>query len=227
MKNVYVCTIEGSDRLSLERVNCRGRCPGANGSRGMVGAADAIEMVLDAAGEKIDLVEFVQLIDQFQLGLSRRLGGRARARGGKGRTDRGNLAAQHVAPMHCGPPAQVRGANLSFMTKCGEFLAVGHEFGTFAELGAIDAKNLVVGAGQQGIGGIVIRFVAIPNHDPLKPDDGGFAIFRQRQIDAAAFAIDAAAETDFVTGVLGNDVIAIAAGIEIAGAAAVFDAEAK
>jgi hypothetical protein len=43
------------------------------------------------------------------------------------------------------------------MTKCGEFLAVGHEFGTFAEL---DAKNLVVGAGQQGIGGIVIRFVA-------------------------------------------------------------------
>jgi hypothetical protein len=192
----------------------------------MVGAADAIEMVLDAAGEKIDLVEVVQVIDHFQLGLSCRLGGRARARGGKGRTDRGNRAAQHVAPMHCGPPAQVRGANLSFMTKCGEFLAVGHEFGTFAELGAIDAKNLVVGAGQQGIGGIVIRFVAIPHHDPLKPDDGGFAIFRQRHIDAAAFA-DAAAETDFVTGVFGNDVIAIAAGIEIAGAAAVFDAEAK
>jgi hypothetical protein len=112
------------------------------------------------------------------------------------------------------------------MTKCGEFLAVGHEFGAFAELGAFDARDLVVGAGQQGIGGIVIRFVAIPHHDPLKPDDGGFAIFRQRHIDAAAFA-DAAAETDFVTGVFGNDVIAIAAGIEIAGAVAVFDAEAK
>jgi hypothetical protein len=192
----------------------------------MVGAADAIEMVLDAAGEKIDLVEVVQVIDHFQLGLSCRLGGRARARGGKGRTDRGNRAPQHVTPMHGGPPSQVRGANLSFMTKCGEFLAVGHEFGTFAELVAFDARDIVVGAGQQGIGGVVIRFVAIPHHDPLKPDDGGFAIFRQRHIDAAAFA-DAAAETDFVTGVFGNDVIAIAAGIEIAGAVAVFDAEAK
>ena len=113
------------------------------------------------------------------------------------------------------------------MTKCGEFLAVGHEFGTFAHVSAVDAKNLDVGTGQQGIGGLVIRLVAIPHPDPLKADDGGFFIFRQRHIDAAAFAIDATAEADFVAGIFGKDVVAVAAGIEIAGAVAVFDAEAK
>ena len=90
------------------------------------------------------------------------------------------------------------------MPKCGEFLAVGHEFGTFAHVCAIDAKDIVVGTGQQGIGGLVIRLVAIPHHDPLKADDGGFVIFRQRHIDASAFAIDATAEVDFVTGIFGT-----------------------
>ena len=35
------------------------------------------------------------------------------------------------------------------MAERGEFLAIGHEFGAFAHVRAIDAKNLVVGAGGQ------------------------------------------------------------------------------
>ena len=34
----------------------------------------------------------------------------------------------------------------------GEFLAIGHEFGAFAQIGAIDPENLVVGAGHQLVG---------------------------------------------------------------------------
>jgi hypothetical protein len=89
-----------------------------------------------------------------------------------------------------------------------EFPTVGHELGTFARLGAVDAKNLVVGAGQQGIAGLVVGLVAIPDRDPLQPDDRGFVVFRQCDINAAAFAIDAAAEADFAAGVFGDGMIA-------------------
>lgn len=35
--------------------------------RDMVGAADSIEMILDVADDKADLVEIVEVIDDFQL----------------------------------------------------------------------------------------------------------------------------------------------------------------
>ncbi|MEH2522868.1 MULTISPECIES: hypothetical protein [unclassified Bradyrhizobium] len=97
------------------------------------------------------------------------------------------------------------------------------QFGAFAQVRAIDAKDLVVGAGNQIIAGVVVGLVAFPDPDPLQPDQHRFIVFH-RHFNAAAFAIDAAAKPDFSAGVLGDDVIAIAAGIEIAGAVAIFEA---
>ena len=92
-------------------------------------------------------------------------------------------------------------------------------------VGAVDPENLVVGAGHQRIAGFVVGLVALPDRDPLEPDDRGFVVFRHRHVDAAAIAIDAAAEADFIAGVFGDDVAAIAAGVEIAGPVAIFDAK--
>ena len=51
--------------------------------------------------------------------------------------------------------------------------------------------------------------------------------FDKRDADAAAIAIDAAAEPHFITGVFGDDVAAEAAGVEIARPMAILDAEAE
>ncbi|MEH2537418.1 hypothetical protein V1278_002257 [Bradyrhizobium sp. AZCC 1577] len=53
------------------------------------------------------------------------------------------------------------------------------------------------------------------------------SIVLHRHVNAAAFAIDTAAETNFAAGVFGDNVIAIAAGIEIAYAVAIFETEAE
>lgn len=53
----------------------------------------------------------------------------------------------------------------------GEFPAVCHKLGTFFRVCAIDAKDLVVRAGDERVFGLLIRLVAIPNPDPLKADD--------------------------------------------------------
>src|SRR6185437_654391 len=96
-------------------------------------------------------------------------------------------------------------------------LAIRHQLGAFMQLRAIDTKYLVVGAGNQIIAGIVVGLVALPDPDPLQPDQSGFVVLH-RHANAPAFAIDAAAKPDFAVSVLGDDVIAEAAGIEIAGA---------
>ena len=96
-----------------------------------------------------------------------------------------------------------------------QFLAVGHELGTFAQFGAIDSENLVVGAGDQIIAGIVVGLVALPDPNPLQADERGFVVLHG-DIDTAALAIDAAAEVDFLGFILGDDMAAEAAGVEIA-----------
>jgi hypothetical protein len=89
----------------------------------------------------------------------------------------------------------MRLTSASFVSDSGEFPSVGHKLGTFFRVCAIDAKDLVVGAGHERVLGLLVRLVAIPNSDPLKAEDGGLVVFRQRHIDAAAFTIDAAAST--------------------------------
>src|SRR5882757_9076219 len=96
----------------------------------------------------------------------------------------------------------------------------------FVQIGAINAEDLVVGAGDQIVTGVVVGLVALPDPDPLQPDQRRFVVLH-RHLNAAAFAIDAAAKSNFAAGVLGDDVAAEAAGIEIAGAVAIFEAEAE
>jgi hypothetical protein len=72
----------------------------------------------------------------------------------------------------------------------------------------------------------LVRLVAIPNLDPLKADDGGLVVLRQRHIDAA-FTVDAAAETDFVARVFCDNMAARAAGVEIAGAVTVLNSNSE
>ena len=78
---------------------------------------------------------------------------------------------------------------------------------------------------RQPIAGVVVGLVALPDSDPFQPDQRGFVVLH-RHVNAAAFAIDAAAKSNFksnfAAGVFGDDV---AAGIEIAGAMAIFEAE--
>ena len=114
----------------------------------------------------------------------------------------------------------------SFVPECRKLLAIRHQLGAFVQIGAINAENLVVGAGDQIIAGVVVGLVAFPDPDPLQPDQRG-SVVRHRHFNAAAFAIDAAAKSNFAAGVFGRDVIAVAAGIKIAGAVAIFEAEAE
>ena len=102
------------------------------------------------------------------------------------------------------------------MPECRKLLAIRHQLGAFVQIGAINAEDLVVGAGHQIVAGVVVGFVTLPDPDPLQPDQRRFVVLH-RHFDAAAFAIDAAAKSNFATGVFGDDVIAVAAGIEIAG----------
>ena len=112
------------------------------------------------------------------------------------------------------------------MPECRKLLAIRHQLGAFVQIGAINAEDLVVGAGNQIIAGVVVGLVALPDPDPLQPDQRGFVVLH-RHANAAAFAIDAAAKSNFAAGVFGDDVTAVAAGIEIAGAVAIFEAEAE
>jgi len=82
------------------------------------------------------------------------------------------------------------------VAECREFLAVGHERSALGIVGAVEAKDLVVGAGHQRLLGVVIRLVVLPDPDPCKADDRRLVVFRKRNADAAAFAVDAAAEAD-------------------------------
>jgi hypothetical protein len=94
------------------------------------------------------------------------------------------------------------------------------------QIGAINAVDPVVSAGNQIIAGVIVGLVALPDPDPLQPDQHGFVVLH-RHGNAAAFAIDAAPKSNFAAGVFGDNVIAVAAGIEIAGAVAIFEAEAE
>src|SRR5258705_4094236 len=110
----------------------------------------------------------------------------------------------------------------SFVPECGKLLAIRHQLGAFVQIGAINAEDLVVGASNQIIAGVVVGFITLPDPDPLQPDQRGFVVLHRH---AATFAIDAAAKSNFTAGVFGDNVIAVAAGIEIAGAVAIFEAE--
>src|SRR6478752_3710129 len=112
----------------------------------------------------------------------------------------------------------------SFVPECRKLLAIRHQLGAFMQVRAIDTEDLVVGAGNQIIAGIVVRLVAFPDPDPLQPDQRGLVVLH-RHFNAAAFAVDAAAKSNFAAAVLGDDVTAEAAGIEIAGAVAIFETE--
>src|SRR6516225_1661490 len=90
-----------------------------------------------------------------------------------------------------------------------QFLAIGHEGSAFGAIRAVKAEYLVVGACCQRLLGVVVRLVVLPDADALKADDRRFFILRQRHVDAAAFAVDAAGETDFAATVFRNRVVAI------------------
>lgn len=89
------------------------------------------------------------------------------------------------------------------------------------------SQRLQLRAGRQVVAGVVIRFVALPDPDSLQPDARGFVVVRHCDVDAAAIAIDAAAEADFIGIDFRRDLVAIAVGVEIAWPMAIFEAEAK
>jgi len=178
--------------------------------RDMVGATDTIEMVLDVAGNEADLVEIIEVIDDLEFGRGRCLGGCARARGGKRCTESRKRAPQDIASMHDVLPTWIMSFEL-FAPECGEFLAVCHKLRTFTEFSAVDAENLVVGTGNQIVAGVVVGLVALSDPDSLEPDQCRLVVLRHRDFDAAALAIDATAEADFIAGFFGNHMTAKAA----------------
>lgn len=106
-----------------------------------------------------------------------------------------------------------------------EFLAISNKLGAFARINAVDAKYLVVGPGNEVVAGLLVGIVTVPDSNPFQPHHNGFVVFQSSHIEAATVAIDAATEAGFLTSVLCNNMSATAAGIEIAGAMAVLDAE--
>ena len=110
---------------------------------------------------------------------------------------------------------------LLFAPERRKLLAIGHLFGTFAQIRAIDTEDIVIRAGNQIVAGVVIGLVALPDSDPFQPDQRGFYVLH-RHFNAAAFGIDAAAQPNFAAGIFGDNVTAVAAGIEIARAVAIF-----
>jgi hypothetical protein len=60
----------------------------------------------------------------------------------------------------------------------GEFPAVGHKLGTFFRGCAIEAKDIIVRAGDKRVFGLLVGLVAILNPDPLEADDGGLVVSR-------------------------------------------------
>ena len=111
---------------------------------------------------------------------------------------------------------------LSFVPDCCQFLAISHQEAAFARIGAIEAENLVIRAGNQrflrSLSGLLfcqmrMRFLA---------HNREFVVLRRRHLEAAALAVDRASEGNFVALILGDRMIAAAAGIEVAGAMLLF-----
>jgi hypothetical protein len=109
----------------------------------------------------------------------------------------------------------------------GELPAVGHQRRAFARADAVEPEDLVVGAGDQRVARFLIGLAVLPDPHPFQSDDRRFVVFRQCDTDAAAIAIDPTAKADFVAGVFDDDVAAVAAGVEVAGPVAIFDAKAE
>jgi len=57
--------------------------------------------------------------------------------------------------------------------------------------------------------------MALPEANPRQPNDGGPVVLGQCNAEAAAVAIDAATEANLLTGILGNDMAAIAERLEV------------
>src|ERR1700704_4445086 len=102
---------------------------------------------------------------------------RRRPRGLKTRPTKCCVDAWH-SPYMLGVFARGWPLMLSLVPDRGEFLAVGHQRGTFAGVGAIEAENLVIGAGDKGILRFVVGLVVLPDAYPLEPDDRRFIVFR-------------------------------------------------
>src|SRR5581483_4861528 len=110
---------------------------------------------------------------------------------------------------------------ISLVAERGEFLAIGRQRGARAVVGAVEPNNPVIAAGFQRSVGIFSRLVVQPDPDAFEPHDGRLVVLRERDPDAAALAIDAAAEPHLVAFPGEHRVVAGAAGVEIAAAVAI------
>ena len=105
---------------------------------------------------------------------------------------------------------------LSCLSDNGEFVTVGRESRAVFDVAAIDAEDQVVDASWHCVPGLVIELViSRPDGDAPQAQDGGCVVFRHRNPDAAAFAIDRAAVADFMFGILSADRFARSAGVEV------------
>src|SRR4051812_39583682 len=86
----------------------------------------------------------------------------------------------------------------SLVPECGEDLAVGHQLRALAGADALESESVVIGARAQLIIALDILIAGSPDAHALHAHGGGFVIVGQRNLDAAAVAIDAAAEPQFV-----------------------------
>ena len=97
------------------------------------------------------------------------------------------------------------------MPERGVFTTIGRQLGLpFAHIGAVDAENLVVGAGYRGVARLIVGLVALPEARcaASRMIARICRSLRHRHIDAAALTVDPATETDFTAGIFGNDVTA-------------------
>ena len=77
-----------------------------------------------------------------------------------------------------------------------QFLAVGDQRSAFVQTGAVEPEHFVVGAGLQCAGRLRVGGVALPDADVIELEDDRIVAVGERDIDAAAVAIDVAFEID-------------------------------
>src|SRR5262249_14347652 len=103
--------------------------------------------------------------------------------------------------MRAGCGGEASGSFSSFLFSSGllslsgnrrQFFTVGDQRATFFEIGTIESKNLVVGAGDEFVRGIIVRFIVPPNANALEANQGRFAVLGQPDIDVAAVTVDVA-----------------------------------
>ena len=81
---------------------------------------------------------------------------------------------------------------LSLAAHIRQFFTVGDQRAAFFEIGTIEPKNLVVGAGDEFVRSVIVRFIVPPNANALEADQGCFTVLCQPDIDVATVTIDVA-----------------------------------